>query len=242
MKPSELFINTGARLKNCPEFATMAPWIVYAAPSFKLCPNATKECMMGCYGGAIGTGYLEMERASKPDGPIWAKRLERRSVLEGWAEHGISDQEVAAISTYLRKASKGKQMAIRINGTSDVHPSKYVKLMDAIPEAVWYDYSKRHDTIEWKLAERPSLHMTYSYAGPKDIPFAEKCLSLGINVAVVFKDDLPETFLGAEVLDGDVSEARFNDPPNRVVGLRLRGNRINKAYDGGKLREFVVGQ
>jgi hypothetical protein len=47
----------------------------------------------------------------------------------------------------------------------------------------------------------------------------------GKNMAVVFrrKADIPKTFLGLPVLDGDKDDLRFLDKPNHVVALYAKG-------------------
>jgi hypothetical protein len=52
-------------------------------------------------------------------------------------------------------------------------------------------------------------------------------LEHGINVAVVFDTkrgrELPLTWRGWPVIDGDVSDLRFLDESPRIVGLRAKG-------------------
>jgi hypothetical protein len=64
------------------------------------------------------------------------------------------------------------------------------------------------------FAEDPSAFMT-------------KNEDIGSNTAVVFGvkpgHDLPETFNGIEVIDGDKTDARFLDPEDTIVGLRAKG-------------------
>ena len=45
----------------------------------------------------------------------------------------------------------------------------------------------------------------------------------GGNVAVVFRERLPETWLGFEVLNGDDNDLRFQDTPGCIVGLVEKG-------------------
>ena len=48
-----------------------------------------------------------------------------------------------------------------------------------------------------------------------------------MNMAVVFDagpgEELPPTYLGLPVIDGDASDLRFLDPPGVIVGLRAKG-------------------
>jgi hypothetical protein len=48
-------------------------------------------------------------------------------------------------------------------------------------------------------------------------------LKMGGNVAVVFRKDLPTTYKGYQVVNGDVSDLRFLDPNNSIVGLKAKG-------------------
>jgi hypothetical protein len=48
------------------------------------------------------------------------------------------------------------------------------------------------------------------------------CASGG-NVAVVFRDHLPDEWLGIEVLDGDENDLRFKDKKGCIVGLVEKG-------------------
>ena len=44
------------------------------------------------------------------------------------------------------------------------------------------------------------------------------------NIAVVFKGkELPETYKGRKVINGDISDHRFLDPAGVVVGLLAKG-------------------
>ena len=51
----------------------------------------------------------------------------------------------------------------------------------------------------------------------------EMVLLMGGNVAVVFRDKLPETWKGYEVVNGDESDLRFLDKQGVVVGLIEKG-------------------
>jgi len=48
-------------------------------------------------------------------------------------------------------------------------------------------------------------------------------VNTGVNMAVVFRDKLPDTFRGLRVIDGDKDDLRFLDPKGVVVGLIAKG-------------------
>ena len=87
-------------------------------------------------------------------------------------------------------------------------------------------------------AEKPAnYHLTFSRSEINDKE-VDAVLGLGGNVAVVFAtkkgDALPRIYKRRRVIDGDLTDIRFNDPKNVVVGLRAKGDAIN---NGGN---FVV--
>jgi len=53
---------------------------------------------------------------------------------------------------------------------------------------------------------------------------AYRILKDGGNVAIVFADELPETWNGFSVINGDETDLRYFDPVNVVVGLKAKGD------------------
>lgn len=67
-----------------------------------------------------------------------------------------------------------------------------------------------------------NYHLTFSRSESNH----DDCLEVlckGGNVAVVFKKKLPKTYLGYEVINGDINDVRFNDKKNVIVGLKAKG-------------------
>ena len=56
-------------------------------------------------------------------------------------------------------------------------------------------------------------------------------LNNGGNVAMVFRNQLPETYKGFKVVNGDESDLRFLDPRNSIVGLKAKG-KAKKDFNG----------
>ena len=50
---------------------------------------------------------------------------------------------------------------------------------------------------------------------------------MGANVAVVFKNELPLTYKGYNVINGDESDLRYYDPKNVIIGLKAKGKAKN---------------
>ena len=137
-----------------------------------------------------------------------------------------------------RARRMGLTLAVRPNGTSDLVGDS-VELAEEFPALQFYDYTK---VFSHALSERlpTNLHVTLSY-DPETVPWSMcvRALSTGINVAVPFAvtrgHDLPATYRGARVIDGDLHDLRFLDPRGVVVGLRAKGRARGDASG------FVVG-
>ena len=82
----------------------------------------------------------------------------------------------------------------------------------------FYDYTK-------DIKRKPlfkNYHITFSYNEKVTVEEVSEKLKDNINVAVVF-DNVPSTWKGFEVVDGDLSDLRPKDKVNVVVGLKAKG-------------------
>jgi hypothetical protein len=143
-------------------------------------------------------------------------------------------KEIAALE---RKASRlNMEPAVRLNGTSDIVWERKpvggaANIMALFPNVQFYDYTK--------LPRDPKLlpknyHLTVSLSESNQDKI-EKAIDWGYNIAVVFEDKLPETYLGLPVISGDEHDFRPVDPKGCVVGLVVKGPK-GKADDSG----FVI--
>ena len=86
-------------------------------------------------------------------------------------------------------------------------------------------------TTQSGLGDTPrNYHLTFSVSEKTTDTGALEMLERFGTVAVVFSTTrgraLPSTFLGAPVIDGDKSDARYRDRRGSVVGLRAKGRMI----------------
>lgn len=95
----------------------------------------------------------------------------------------------------------------------------------------YYDYSK----VPGRKPP-PNYSLTFSYSG-RNLENARREVKRGNNVSVVFlrtkagrKYELPKTFFGRPVIDGDLSDVRPLDPGRVIVGLRYKVP-LGQAYD-----------
>jgi hypothetical protein len=76
--------------------------------------------------------------------------------------------------------------------------------------------------IQFLRGELPAnYHLTFSRKENNDA-HCDLILSMGGNVAVVF-NDMPETYKGYKVINGDENDLRFLDEKNVIVGLKAKG-------------------
>jgi hypothetical protein len=67
-----------------------------------------------------------------------------------------------------------------------------------------------------------NYHLTFSRSEENQSSVEEIAL-LGGNIAVVFRNELPEKYLDKSVVNGDESDLRFLDKKSVVVGLSMKG-------------------
>jgi hypothetical protein len=93
------------------------------------------------------------------------------------------------------------------------------------PGVTFYDYTATPARIAAFLAgELPSnYHLTFSRKENTSDLVVSSVLQSGGNVAVVFRKQLPQTFLGFPVVSGDDTDLRFLDGRGVVVGLTEKG-------------------
>lgn len=197
--------------------------ILHLAPGrlsgFNVCPGASLACLDACLNTAGRGGIIKKGETTNT---IQKARLRKTLAFFNETETFMA-QLAKEIGNIVKLANKhGLKPAIRLNGTSDIRWENekvggFANLMEMFPNVIFYDYTK--------LANRrnlpPNYRLTFSLSESNDVS-AEQALAAGMNVAVVFRN-LPPTFMGRPVIDGDVSDLRFLDPVGVIVGLKAKG-------------------
>ena len=129
--------------------------------------------------------------------------------------------------------NKNKKPAVRFNGTSDIQWEyklyKDKNIFEHFPDVQFYDYTKIYTRVYKDLPSNYHLTLSYSEANMDYAKNIDKaCTDTGVSMAVVFDlrwlGELPDTYLGRQVIDGDKDDLRFLDPTNVVVGLKAKGD------------------
>ena len=122
---------------------------------------------------------------------------------------------------------KGEKIAIRLNGTSDIDHLDLLKRYSGIDfldpfysSLLFYDYTPNPNYI--KKYQNSNYKLTFSRKEDNE----QKCIEIlnnGGNVAVVFANELPKFWQGYPVINGDLTDLRYFDPENVVIGLTAKG-------------------
>ncbi len=189
-----------------------------------LCPHSTEACRAMCLAGA-GLSGLPKQLAAKM----------RRTKLFNEDRAEFVRVLLADIAKLKRiAAAEGLKPALRLNGSSDAMWERIVPGWDDLG-LQRYDYSKI--PLEHRRVD-PGYHLTFSIEGPQDMVRAVRYLRAGHSVAAVVPEEVKHTapdwiVIGgnvhgvmevAEVVDGDISDARFLDPPSSIVLLKPKGH------------------
>ncbi len=208
-----------AKMNKSAKSGLYLPYIMHLAPvrlsGYQVCSKATPGCAAACLNTA-GLGIFDKVQNSR----IMRTKLffEDRSTFVNMLRMEIEKG--------LRKATReSKQMTLRLNGTSDImwERMKFFNgrtVFEEYTDVIFYDYTKIPSRSGNPFS---NYSLTFSVADGNEAD-ALKAAEKGMNLAVVFRGpNLPEKYLGLEVIDGDVDDLRFLDKNQVVVGLVAKG-------------------
>ena len=199
--------------------------ILYLHPSKiegrEMCPFASKGCRMACLNTA-GRGAMAS---------VQMARIERtrKYVLNREDFFNQLHNEIQSFSKYY--VNKGKEVAIRLNGTSDqpLVETMFKQVRRFNYNIVFYDYTKNHKKAGTRYGIDGNRYVvTFSYSEKEGAKSqALDVLKRGGLVAVVF-DKLPNTWNGYRVIDGDERDDLMVDIEGpAVIGLKAKGQAKN---------------
>lgn len=201
---------------------SLKSFILYLSPynqnskSINICPNASSGCIKACLFSA-GRGVFNSVQKS---------RIERTEFYLN-ERTAFVNKLLNELMRLNKKAQKlGEKFAIRLNGTSDLDFIAIIKnrtnvdVLQDMPNLIFYDYTKTIGKVR-KYANTNYV-LTFSRSESNHTECIE-ALRLGVNVAVVFKNALPSTYLNAEVIDGDTSDIVMMDNKGVILGLTAKG-------------------
>lgn len=183
---------------------------------YNTCRFSTAGCRQGCVSFA-GKGELAT---------VQGGRIRRTQFL---AEYPDAFCTLLMFEIERVWAKHGSNARVRLNTFSDIPWERVLpEVFERFPAISFYDYSK------WN--RRPGLPANYTLTwsateDESDQWVASSVQSGGTSYAVIFDTkrghDLPVTFMGVKVIDGDKSDDRSSDPHGVIVGLRAKGRMRN---------------
>jgi hypothetical protein len=205
--------NTNAKtVKN-----ELPTYILYLAPAntiltHNLCPFASPGCKSSCLYSAGRGRFNNVQQSRINKAKFWA--YDRAKFY-------------AQLANELQQLEKRKtKIAVRLNGTSDIDHIDLLYRYTGInflysKYLVFYDYTKNFNVYKKYLNTNYKLTFSMSETNFDQV---HEVLKMGGNVAAVFRNSLPSQFMGFDVINGDLTDLRINDPRNIVVGLIAKGD------------------
>ena len=221
-KPKKLTFKTGNPKtdKNLKIASLKKYWILrlnlapYNLSGYNVCSSASVGCAESC----LHTAGNPVFQAQKDKGRINRSRYYMQSRVE------FLKQLIREIKNHEIYCNKNNfKPVVRLNTTSDISWEIH-GIFELFPAIQFYDYTKiKKRVLKYLNNEYPkNYHLTFSL---NEINYNDsmEILKMGGNVAVVFRKDLPATYKGYRVVNGDISDLRFLDPNNSIVGLKAKG-------------------
>ena len=193
-------------------------FILHLAPADlsgrEVCPKRTAGCTAACLNTA---GRGGMFKKGENTNMIQQARIRKTKMFFEQRDAFMAQLEKDIQKGIKQAAKLGLTPVFRLNGTSDLSWEKY-GIIEKFPTVQFYDYTK---VLGRKVADIANYHLTFSNADG-NINDVLKAKDL-MNVAVVFRKELPATYLGKKVINGDETDLRFLDEKNVIVGLKAKG-------------------
>lgn len=228
-------VSTSAKMMHSQQYSHQYTYAIYLAPSnesgYNVCSHSTPECRLGCL---ATSGHAGMELTAGRS-VIKNARIKKTRLFFEETEFFIQWM-ISEIKHYQKKAVKDNFFfSVRLNATSDIDWQNVkidgLTIFEIFPEVNFYDYTKNADKF---INKADNYHLTLSYTG-RNWDLCESLLKKGVNVAMVFnvkrEIDLPKTYNGYTVINGDLTDYRIDDAKGIIVGLKFKriANRINEA-------------
>jgi hypothetical protein len=225
-------VATSSKMSHSKTYSHQYTYAIYLAPAktsgYNVCSHSTPECRMGCLNTSGRAGIEEFSGKTKiQDCRIKKTRLffEDTNFFMQWM--------FAEIRKYQQKAKRdGFFFSVRLNATSDIDWQNVKvdgkNVFQIFPEILFYDYTKNASKF---IEKAQNYHLTLSYTG-RNWLLCEALLQQGVNVAIVFnvknESQLPKTYRGYKVINGDLTDYRIDDAKGIIIGLKWKriANRI----------------
>lgn len=217
----------------------LTTFILYLAPGkqnskkINLCPKASPGCLQACLFTA-GRGAFDNVKNARINKTEFMLNDRKNFYLQ------LAKEIQNKVKYYARK---GQKIAFRLNGTSDAAHVKQLNIFaDLWPSniaetAIFYDYTAILSKA-LKYKNNPNYIVTFSR---KENNWNECITALqnGVNVSAVFANELPKTYKGFKVIDGDKADDIMLKHKGVILGLRAKG-KAKKDKSGFVIQDYKI--
>lgn len=209
-----LSVNSDAKTKKSNSaFPETLSAILYLAPAEisgnEVCPSRSPGCTAACLFTAGRGAMTSVQKARVAKTKLY---FENQTLFLQTLKNDLT-----LFQNYCTQ--EGLQGFVRLNGTSDLKWEDH-NIFSAYTSLKFYDYTKRKDRDFKNLPSNYDL----TFSRDENMTVAElKHMVQHVNVAVVF-DTVPTEYEGIPVVQGDLTDLRWNDPPNVIIGLKAKGS------------------
>ena len=207
-----------------------------------VCPRATPGCINACVGSCgLATVWPTVHAARiRKTRAFFA----RRSEFVARIERGLGNA-----MKWLAKKGHGSGV-VRLNTFSDI-AWEHIIDMNAYSTLRFYDYTKdmgRAIRASSGTGRYANYRLCYSVNEHSDMEAVDALVDAGGTAAVVLDihyvngnnmGEMPATYRGRPLVDGDILDDRSQDPRGCYIGLRLKGGKAKRqaARDCGFARQ-----
>lgn len=197
-----------------------------------VCPHATAGCIAACV-GSCGLASVF--------GTVMAARIRKTRAFFSRRAEFVSrvERELGNAVKWLEKRGHAAGV-VRLNTFSDIGWEGILNL-GSFRTLRFYDYTKSMKRAMAAAAGTglyDNYRLCYSVNEHSDMEQVKALLRAGGTAAVVLdvryvnkdnKDEMPTSFMGFPMIDGDAKDDRSSDPRGCFVGLRLKGTKAKRA-------------
>ena len=215
-------VATSTKIMHSLKEKKIATYCLYLAPANlsgrNVCPNST-NCAPYCL---YGSGLTMIDILSGKN-KITHSRIKKTKLFFSNRKVFMSILVSEIRKEKVKYEKLGYEFSVRLNGTSDLSPELFVlngkNILEIFPDIQFYDYSKVEN--RFKLTKKYNNYdISFSYDGFN----MDKCINAiknNIRISMVF-ESIPNYFNGIKVINGDKYDARYLDPTNVIIGLKLK--------------------
>ena len=207
-----------------------------------LCPHASDGCKALCLGEHSGNAALYPS--------VMRSRIAKARLFMSDRQSYMSElvKQIEAAQRHARRANLS--LCVRLNGSTDIaweglRCGDHQNLMAAFPDIQFVDYTKSVKRAlafargNWPL----NYHLTFSRSESNEADCL-RVLEAGVNVAAVFANAFPRTYLNRPTFSGDEHDLRHLDMDRRcsptgkgfVVALTPKGRKAKADTSGFVIR------